>query len=78
MQKNNRGEPLRFPRTSRLSAYASKYIWWRIAAHPHFNRSKRVGSERRQCGGFRPFKRSGLNSRFVPFPDIVQTEQRSR
>ncbi len=22
--------------------------------------------ERRQCGGFRPFKRSGLTSRFVP------------
>ena len=24
----------------------------------------------RQCGGFRPFKRSGLNSRFVPIGDI--------
>jgi len=27
--------------------------------------------ERRQCGGFRPFKRSGLNSRFVPEGDIA-------
>ena len=26
--------------------------------------------DRRQYGGFRPFKRSGLNSRFVPIGDI--------
>ncbi len=25
-----------------------------------------LSPERRQCGGSRPFKRSGLNSRFVP------------
>ncbi len=28
-------------------------------------------AERRQCGGFRPFKRSGLNTRFVPQADIA-------
>ena len=33
------------------------------------------GPERRQFGGFRPFKRSGLNSRFVPEADIVLAEQ---
>ncbi len=26
--------------------------------------------ERRQCGGFRPFIRPGLNSRFVPKDDL--------
>jgi hypothetical protein len=30
--------------------------------------------ERRQCGGLRPFKRSGLNSRFVPKADIRDAE----
>ena len=34
------------------------------------NAEPTFGPERRQCGGFRPFKRSGLNSRFVPSPDI--------
>ena len=38
---------------------------------PHEVRAQstfRIGS--RKCGGFRPFKRSGPNSRFVPTGDI--------
>ena len=32
--------------------------------------------ERRQCGGFRAFKRSGLNSRFVPIQEVREMARR--
>ena len=35
------------------------------------------GTERRQCGGFRAFQRSGLNSRFVPKADVAAGRDRA-